>query len=215
MPEPINPEEKKEPAAGAGEEKKEPSQNPVKKELDKIKSKPTQREKILHRKSILDAELAKLDEEDGGDESAGDESEEDDDDKPLTVGQFKKMQKDEAKKSALVLADEIEDEDDRELVKHYLKTRVVPSGNPAEDLKFARGAVSSLKNTQIAEELVRKGKGNSGGRGSGAPRKGDDERFEPTAAELQAATVAKKKTPEDIKKFILKYRGNLKATVGE
>lgn len=94
-----------------------------------------------------------------------------DDDAPITVGMWKKMQEEQGRKSALELADEIPDERERELTKHYLETRIQPSGNAAEDLRFARLAVNSVKNGQIAEEMGRKGTAASFGSSAGAPPK--------------------------------------------
>jgi len=80
-----------------------------------------------------------------------------DDDTPVTVGMLDKLNKEKSKKTALDLAESIKDETERELAKHYIQNRIVPSGNPEEDVKLARAAINSLKNAQIAEELARKG----------------------------------------------------------
>ncbi len=165
------------------------SQNRVKKELEKARKPRTAREKLLYSKKRIEEQLTEL--EDEGDESEAIDDEEDDS-KPLTVGDLKRMRKEDAKKSALQMADGIEDEDDRELVKHYIQTKIIPSGNPKEDLEFAQAAVNSVKSRQIAEELARKGKSKSSGSGSGAPaRNADDGAFEPTQEEVTMARFAK------------------------
>lgn len=103
------------------------------------------------------------------------------DDAPLTVGTFKQMQKQEAKKTALQMAQELP-EDERDEVIEILSNRLVPSGNAEKDLELARHAVNSERNTKIAAELSRKGKPRqTAAGGSGNAPTGDD--FEPTADE--------------------------------
>lgn len=129
---------------------------------------------------------------------------EEDDDKPLTKRDLKKIQLDEAKKTALDMAKEIEDEDDRSKVIEILETRVLPSGNAQKDLQFARDVVNSEKNRQIAE-LAAKGKVITRGSGGGAPPKVED-RFEPTQEELVMAKMAGKSDEKSIKEFVAKVR---------
>lgn len=80
--------------------------------------------------------------------------ESDEDDKPVTLGMLKQIQMQDARKSALQLAEEITDEETRTAVKQALETRVTPSGNPEEDFRFALAAVSAPKNKQVMEMIT-------------------------------------------------------------
>lgn len=189
----------------ATDTKKEDSspQSEVKKELAKIKPVRSKKEQLLYTKERVEKQLAELGDGDENIDSALSEDE-GDDSKPLTIGDYKKLQKKDAQKTALQKADAIEDEDDRTLVKHYLQTRIVPSGDPDEDLKFAIAAVNSVKNAQVAQIASQKRVTKRQSSGGGAPAKVED-RFEPTDEELQMAKFAKAK---DVKEFILKARKN-------
>lgn len=154
---------------------KVPSQDPVKNELDRV-TKPSRLEKARKRREILDEEIEKLEREEGIEPD-------EEDSKPLTVGEFKKLKAEEARKTALDMADDIEDDNVRELTKNYLKTRIVPSGNPAEDFKFALSAVNSLRNSQIAEEMARKGTPKTYSSASGVPATQANDNFVPTPEE--------------------------------
>lgn len=79
----------------------------------------------------------------------------DEDDKPVTVKMLRDIQKNDAHKTALELADAIEDEETRTNVKTYLSDRIKPSGNADEDFKFALSAASAGKNTQVLAEINR------------------------------------------------------------
>lgn len=81
---------------------------------------------------------------------------------------FKKHQASQSRKTAVELAESIEDPKERELVKLYLK-RVVPSEDPREDLRFARQAANATKNEQIMEEIGRKSTPGAFASGAGAP----------------------------------------------
>lgn len=151
----------------------------VKKELDRVRNKTerTQREKLLYTKNRIDEQLRDLDKEEGV-ETVLDE----DDAAPVTVGMLKKRDQDKAISTAKVMANDIEDEDERDLVKHHLENTIRPSGNPQEDLKNARALVNSVKNSQVVEELARKQTARSTASGSSAPGR-HEEAFEPTADE--------------------------------
>ncbi len=69
---------------------------------------------------------------------------------------LKKIQQENASKTALQQADEITNEVERELVKHHLQNTIRSTGVPAEDLKLARALVNAVKNTKIIEETTRK-----------------------------------------------------------
>ena len=122
------------------------SQDPAKKELDKIKGRKT-----FTRKERLEFEQRKIQEQ----LSALEGGEQVDKNAPVTVGMLEEREKENQKKTALDLAESIEDETERELVIHQLEN-VLTGGNPEERLKVARGYVNSIRNAQIAEELARK-----------------------------------------------------------
>lgn len=102
----------------------------------------------------------------------------------VTVEMLEAREKEKAHKSALQMAEEISDEHERELTKNYLKNRIVPSGDPNEDLRFARLAVNSVKSGQIAEELARGGTARTHVSGAGAPPKQVNKEPELDATEL-------------------------------
>lgn len=151
--------EEKETVAPEGKtdiEKKEPSQDPLDKELEKIHKKGegrTKKEKLIYTKNRVEQQIAELEEEEGDEPELEDE----DDEKPVTVGMLKQLEKTRATKNAMDLAEEIEDSRERELVKHHLRSTIRSSGNPQEDLRNARVLVNSVKNTKIIEEVQRKG----------------------------------------------------------
>lgn len=157
-----------------------PSQDPIKQELDKVKGQ--ERSKLEQAEYNLKKNVERLKQLGGDPTSILGSAEETEDDKPLTIGEFKRLKQQEAQATALQMADGIQDESERELTKHYIATRIVPSGNPEEDLKFARAAVNSVKNSQIAEEMARKGTAKTHSSGTSAPEKGT-EAFTPTEAE--------------------------------
>lgn len=68
---------------------------------------------------------------------------------------YKQEKAKEQTQNALQMAESLADAETREQVKTYLKTRIVPSGNPTQDFKDALGAVSAAKNKQIVEEMAR------------------------------------------------------------
>lgn len=92
-----------------------------------------------------------------------------DKDAPLTVGMYEQMQKNQGQKTAIQIAESITDLHERELTIKYLQTRIVPSGDPEDDVRFARQAVNSVKNGQIVEELSRATTPRTYGSGAGAP----------------------------------------------
>lgn len=188
------------PAVTKEEEKKEevPSQNPIDKELDKIKSKGegrTRREKLIFTKNRIEKQLAELDEEEGIEPTI----EIDDENAPVTIGMLKQLRKEEAQKTALNLADEIEDIKMQELVKYHLQNTIKSSGNPKEDYNHALALVNSVKNSQILEEIARKTPTKSFSSASGAPAP-IDEMFEPTEDERKLMSPPWNLTETDIKK---------------
>lgn len=104
------------------------------------------------------------------------------DDEPLTVGKLRELNKRNALDEAISLADSIEDETERDAVREMLKTRIVPSGNAQADFSLARAAISSTRNSRIAEEIARKkAPTRTAAGGSVAEPPKDD--FEPTPEE--------------------------------
>jgi len=81
---------------------------------------------------------------------------------------YKKREAQAASKTALELADAIEDPRERELVKMKLET-VITSGSPEERVRIARGYVNSVRNGQIAEEVTRAKQAPAFGNAAGAP----------------------------------------------
>jgi len=176
-------------------------QDPLKIELEKVKKGGrTKKEKLIYTKKRIEEQLSELD-EDGG--ANTDNDEDDDDDKPLTKGEFKKMQQQNATKSALQLAEDIENETERELAKWHLQNTIRSTGNPKEDLRLAMNQVNAVKNSKILEELGRKGKPKPNSTQSSAPGTFTGDQDE----ELTADEAAFMKPPFNMtKEQILKTR---------
>ncbi len=145
-------------------------QDPLKKELERIKQQKTGRselEKAIFKRNQIDRRIRELK---GDEDDIDDDFEDNEDDRPVTLGMLKKMQAQSTVKTALSLAvEEIDNEVERELVIYHLENTIKSTGNPKQDLSLARTLVNSVKNSQIAEELARKGKAkthvSSGGSG--------------------------------------------------
>jgi len=103
----------------------------------------------------------------------------------------------ESQKSALELADTLEDANERDLVKSYLSKRIVPSGNAEDDFRLALGAVNALKNKQIVEELSRRVAPRVTAAGGSVPAK-TEKAFEPTAEESRFMLPPYSMTKEQI-----------------
>lgn len=149
----------------------------VKKELERQKQKDayTEKERIAY-KLRQDAEKAKALGIDWS-EILGNDSKKEDSEIPEW---YKREQAKSAQKTAIQLADEIADEDERTLTKRYLSERIVPSGDPHDDFRVAFSAVRALKNKQILEDVQRRTAPRTtaaGGSQSFAPLNGA---FEPT-----------------------------------
>ena len=179
--------------------------SPLKKELeniDKSKTTFTKRERLNFEKKKIDEQLGVIDKEEGitPDTEITDTT-------PVTVGMLDKREREQSKKTALNMAEAIEDEDERKLTIHYLKNRIVPSGNAEADLRFARAAVNSLRNSQIAQEMDRKRDPNEHQSSSGAPATHEKE-FTPTIEELVFMKPPYNLKKEDIIKAREEARGN-------
>lgn len=190
----------KEVVPAATEKTTEPTQtdNPIEKELEKVSKKGkgrTRKEKLIYTKNRIERELSELDEEEGVEPSV----EEVDENAPVTVGMLKKIEAEKATKTAISLADDIEDEHERELVIHHLNNTIKSTGNPTEDLKLARTLVNSVKNSQILEEAARKGEGRNSSK-PGAPAKPSEGIFEPTAEEAALMRPPFSLTKEEVLK---------------
>lgn len=160
------------------EEKKEvPLQDPLKDELIKVQNKKG----TLTRVERLQFEKKKI--EDQLKEEIGNTSQiSEDENKPVTVGMLNEIERGKATQNALSLADDVENEIERELIKHHLADTIKPSGDAQKDFKAARALVNSLKNSQIATEVTRKTDAKRHNSSAGAP--GNHEKpFEPTAEE--------------------------------
>lgn len=126
------------------------TQDPLKTELEKVqKQGRTKREKLLFTKERVEQQLSELDTEEGI-------ILDDEDDKPVTVGMLKKLQTQTATKSALQLADEINDETERELTKYHIENTIRPTGDPKRDLELAQVHVNAVRNKQIVETITNK-----------------------------------------------------------
>lgn len=158
-----------------------PSQNPLEEELKQIKEKGegrTKLEKLEYTKKRVEQQLEEERKKLGVDNTPVI-----DEDEPLTIGKYKKIRQEEAQQTALQMAEDIQDEAERELVKHHLSNTIKPTGNPNEDLRLARMLTNSVRNSTIIKETNRKGEPQTY-RGSSAPAPYEPE-FEPTPEEAQ------------------------------
>lgn len=169
------------------------AQDLIKQELEKVKSKTsgkTELEKALFTKQQIEKRIKEL----GGTE---DNTTEKDDDTPVTIGDLRKIEKEKAQKTALTMAEDITDQNEKELVKHHIENTIRASGDPEQDLRNARAIVNSIKNSQILEEIARKTTAKSTSSGTGAPAK-HEENFEPTQEEMNFMKAPFSLTKEQI-----------------
>ena len=87
---------------------------------------------------------------------------------PLTVEMYEKMQLERSQMTAVQIAERIPDPKERELTIKYL-SRIKPSGDAEDDVRFARQAVNSVKNGLIVEEMQRTTEARTFSSASGAP----------------------------------------------
>lgn len=152
-------------------------QDPLKTELEKVQRKGrTRAEKLLYSKKRIDEQLKEL--------GIEEEESDDEDSKPVTLGMLKKIQTQSSTKTALELADDIPNEVERELTKHYLENRITLSGNAQEDFEVAQTLVNAKKNRQITEEILRKPQARTQSSGNGAPARVAKPEDELTAEEV-------------------------------
>lgn len=184
----------------------EGEQDLLKNELEKVKTKKTQKEKLIFKQKEISRQLQELD-GDGEDLQPSIE----DDEKPLTIGEFKKIQAKNVTKTALQLADEIQNESERELVKHYLQNKIVSSGNPQEDLSDARTLANKIKNAKIAEMATQKpGVIRTASNGGGLPFVDPEADLTPQEISFMTSSLGKSFT----KKEILELRKKTNKEVG-
>ena len=105
------------------------------------------------------------------------------DSRPVTVGMLKEIEVKNASKSALEMAEGIQDEETRTQVKQFLSDRIRPSGKAEDDFKFALSAASASKNKLILEEVARATTPKRTASG-GSQAASVEEEFVPTAQEL-------------------------------
>lgn len=180
----------------------ESTEDPLKVELDKFKSKKTPQEKAKD-SLFFNAQKAK---ELGIDvaEVLGikpKEEEVTEDDRPVTrkdlLEALSAIKTSTAVKSAQELAGEITNEVERELVTYHLENTIKSTGDPKEDLRLARALTNSVRNNQIIEEANRKPQAKSHSSSSGASM----DEVSPTVvftAEEQAFLSTGKITKEEI-----------------
>lgn len=108
----------------------------------------------------------------------------DEDSKPVTVGMLRDIQKKDATKTALQMADDIGDEDTKATVKKYLSDNIKPSGNAESDFKIALAAASASKNKLVIEEMNRFSPPKRTASGGSVGAKVEEE-FTPTAEEAR------------------------------
>lgn len=180
--------------AKAEADAKNPQEDVLKKELEKINEKKgvTKKDRLLFAKKKIENQLSDMETEEGI-ETPLDE----DRDKPVTVGMLEQREREKATKTALQLAEALEDETERELVKHHLEITIKPSGNPNTDYKAALAIVNSLKNAQIIEEATRVSAAKGKPTAPGAPAK-HEPAFEPTSDEMAFMAPPWNLSKEDI-----------------
>lgn len=179
-----NEEPKQEPQAPSQDDPK-PAEEPQAQKPAEEPKKFTKRERLEHAREKIEKQLEDLDAED--------------DDKPLTVGEFRRMQREESRQDAIELAEtSIEDEDERDEVINALQSKVVPSGSPQEDLQTARDLVNARKNRQQLEDQARKQDPKKHGNPPAAPGAGPEDVFTPTEEEQVFMKPPYNLTKEDI-----------------
>lgn len=160
-----------------------PSGDPVKEELDRVKNRPkTEREKAEYALASNANRLKDL----GGDPAkvlgiTPPTQQDEDDEVPEW---YKREQSRTATKSAVELAQDIQDEYERDLTIHHLENTVRPSGNAQQDLKTAKDLVLAAKARHFMDEKARKLPPKEHGSGGGAPPPRQDPVGELTPEEI-------------------------------
>lgn len=120
------------------------------------------------------------------------------DDTPLTVGSLREIQKQDSKKTAIELAEKLEDPIERQRVIEIL-TRLSPSGDAQADLALARGSANSKKNAEITQEILRTTEARKVSSGSGVPAKIEETLTDLTPDELALMRPPFNLTKEEVK----------------
>lgn len=141
----------------------EPSQDALADEVKKIEGKPkrTRLETLEFNRDRLAKEAAEERKRLGLS---------DEDVTPLTRADLEAYEAEKAVKTAMSLAGEIDDENERKLVLHHLENTIKPSGNAETDLRNAKILVDAVKSRQTIEELARRTEPKTSS-GTGAPPK--------------------------------------------
>lgn len=136
--------------------------------------------KLKRKQGIIARQLAELGDEPDDEDDGLDDL--DDDNKPLTMGDLKRIEADKAKKTAVEMAGAIEDPEAAKAVKEALGS-VVASGDPVKDFQNAVAIASATKNSQVLEEIRRKGTSATHRNGAGAPARQPEPEFVMTEEE--------------------------------
>lgn len=190
------------------EVKVETDEEPLKTELEKVKSKKSAAEKARDSLYFNALEAKKLgidptkDErlkEIFGQSKVEQTSEETEEEKPLTRKDLMEiLSQTQVAKSAEQLANEIQSEVERELTLHHLQNTIRSTGDPQEDFRNARALANSARNQKIMEEVARKPevKSHSSASSQGSQQQADPQiKFTP---EEQAFLATGKITKEEI-----------------
>lgn len=143
------------------ETKVETVEDPLKVELERVKSKKTPQEKAKD-SLFFNAEQAKKLGLDPAEILGIKPKEEvvEEDDKPVTrkdlTELLQSIKTTNAVKSAQEMAGEISDETERELTLYHIENTIKSTGDPKEDLRLARALTNSVRNSLIQEEAGRK-----------------------------------------------------------
>lgn len=167
-------------SASDANELQENEQDAVKQELERLRPKRTQEEKLEYNIRRMQEELNKI---------KGVEEPDTDDDVPLTLSMYKKMQAMNAQQTALDLANSVQDEAERELIKFHIENTIKPSGDAQEDLSRARTLANAVKNSKILEMESRRITPKSFSGSSGAPGNAPKEHITLTAEEAELKRV--------------------------
>jgi hypothetical protein len=152
----------------------EVTEDPLKIELEKFKSKKTPQEKAKD-SLFFNAQKAKELGIDVAEVLGIKQKEEeiiDEGEKPLTrkdlLEALSAIKTSTVVKSAEELASEIADETERELTLFHINNTLKSTGDPKEDLRLARALTNSVRNSQILEEVNRKPQAKTHSSASGA-----------------------------------------------
>ena len=162
---------------------------PLERELERLKPKRTQEEKLEYNINRMQRELNRIR---GIDDNIKSNSYNDteEDDRPLTVGEFRKLQAQQAAKSAIELAEAIPNSAERELTKFHIENTIRPSGDANEDLARARALANSVRNQQIADMHAKRVPPSNHSGSTGVPANQPKEQLNLTKEELELKQLA-------------------------